>query len=107
MSAGLNDEVKKSQINTESNGSPEKVRLQGRLTTPVIIILVMAMLAPISGFCAILPLGIGLGNGAGLPASPPATPPCPGVSKRPARSTPTSRRDWAVRPVEPVRTSLC
>jgi len=67
MSSVANDGAKTSQSNTGSSGPPEKVRLQGHLTTPVIIILVMAIVSPIGGYIGPLILGIGLGTGAGFP----------------------------------------
>jgi len=57
------------QTHPESSGSSEKVRLQGHLTTPFIIILIMGVVSPISAVAALLPLGFGFGTGAGLPGT--------------------------------------
>jgi len=65
MSSGLNDEANISQANAA--GLSQK--LQGHLTTPIIIILVMAMVAPIGAFASLFNLGFGLGSGAGMPGT--------------------------------------
>ena len=60
-----------SEVQPESTGTPpEGGKLaRGRLSTVVIVFLVMAIVAPIGGASGPVSLGIALGNGAGMPGA--------------------------------------
>lgn len=56
-------------ISLSAESGTEKARLQGRLTTPVVVLIILASLAPISAIVGPVALGFAFANGASMPAT--------------------------------------